>query len=259
MGETDNRRLLKLLSDWRASDEPPEALIKSLARNRMEVRPVKLTRAYVQTLGFSPATVFDVGVHRGTSWLYSSFPEARLVLIDPMPRPAHLDTLLGDRARVDYIQAAAGAAPGHVTMHTPVIEGAGLRAARTAMGVPIDTRKRIAEVQSFEAEVIRLDDLVARYPERPYGLKIDTEGFEYGVIEGAAEFLTHCDFVIVETTVKRRFAGQQPFSAFIGLMARHGFEPLETLTEFDRRRPATDILYVRADSSLLSNEDQDRP
>jgi FkbM family methyltransferase len=259
MADTDNRRLLKLLSDWRASDEPPAALLSALGRNRLEVRPVKLTRAYVTTLGFAPATVFDIGVHRGTSWLYSSFPEARLVLIDPMPRPDHLDKLLGDRPHVDYLQCAAGAEKGSVTMHTPVLEGVGLRAARTAMGVPIDTQKKIAEVKSFEAEVIRLDDLVTRYPDRPYGLKIDTEGFEYGVIEGAAEFLKHCEFVIVETTVKRRFAGQKPFSAFIALMAQNGFEAMETLTDFDRHRPATDIVYVKADSPLLSNEDQDRP
>lgn len=258
MRDNQNRRLLKLLSDWRRSEEPPEAFLDVLARNRLEIRPGKLTRTYVQTLGFAPATVFDVGVHRGTSWLYSSFPEARLVLIDPMPRPDHLDRLLGDRPH-DYLQKAAGAAPGTVTMHTPVLEGLGARAARTAMGVPIDTNSRIAEVQSFEAEVIRLDDLVDRYPGRPYGLKIDTEGFEYGVIEGAAAFLRHCEFVIVETTVKRRFAGQQPFSAFVALMGRLGFEPLETLTDFDRSRPATDILYVRADSPLLSNADQERP
>lgn len=259
MAENQNRRLLKLLSDWRKSDDPPQAFLDVLSRNRMEIRPGKLTRTYVQTLGFTPATVFDIGVHRGTSWLYSSFPDARLVLIDPMPRPDHLDRLLGDRPHVEYLQKAAGATPGMVTMHTPVLDGLGARAARTAMGVPIDTKKRIAQVQSFEAEVIRLDDLVDHYPDRPYGLKIDTEGFEFGVIAGAGEFLKHCEFVIVETTVKRRFDGQQPFSAFVGLMGKMGFEPLETLTDFDRNRPATDILYVRADSPLLSNDDQDRP
>lgn len=259
MAETASRRLRKLLSDWQASGDAVDALLSALGRNRLEIRPVKLTRTYVQTLGFAPATVFDVGVHRGTAWLYSAFPEARLVLIDPMPRPDHLDRLLAGRDGVSYLQCAAGAEAGQVTMHTPVLDGIGLRAARTAMGVPIDTHKRIAEVQSFEARVIRLDDLVADHPARPYGLKIDTEGFEYGVIEGAAEFLAHCEFVIVETTVKRRFDGQKPFSAFVALMAAHGFEALETLTEFDRHRPATDILYVRAGSPLLSNDAQERP
>lgn len=259
MAEIANRRLRKLLSDWQAGDDPPETLLAALGRNRLEIRPVKLTRSYVQTLGFAPATVFDIGVHRGTTWLYSSFPDARLVLVDPMPRPDHLDKLLAGRDGVTYLQCAAGAELGTVTMHTPVLDGIGARSARTAMGVPIDTNRRIAEVQSFDAPLIRLDDLVADHPDRPYGLKIDTEGFEYAVIEGATEFLRHCEFVIVETTVKRPFAGQKPFSAFVALMAANGFEALETLTEFDRHRPATDIVYVRADSPLLSNDDQDRP
>ena len=110
MADNQNRRLLKLLADWRKSDDPPQAFLDVLSRNRMEIRPGKLTRSYVQTLGFAPATVFDIGVHRGTSWLYSSFPDARLVLVDPMPRPDHLDRLLGDRPNVEYLQKAAGAA-----------------------------------------------------------------------------------------------------------------------------------------------------
>ena len=259
MAELNLKRFARIVTGWAEAKAAPEILLDSLGRNQFRVEPAKLTRNYLQTLGFTPATVFDVGVHRGTAWLYSTFPEAELVLIDPMPRPEAVDRLLGDRAGVTYRQVAVGAGPGSVTMHTPVLDGLGAREARTAMGVPLDAAGKIVETRAFEAEVVTLDSLLDAHPARPYGLKIDTEGFEYSAIEGAGQFLPHCQFVIVETTVRRRFADQKPLSAFLSLMAERGFEALEALTPFDRDRPATDLLFVPADSPLLTNEGFERP
>ncbi len=39
---------------------------------------------YAKTRGLDPKTVLDVGVGRGTPWLYDAFPDSKLVLFEPL-------------------------------------------------------------------------------------------------------------------------------------------------------------------------------
>ena len=64
---------------------------------------------------------------------------------------------------------------------------------------------------------------MAGYPGR-VGLKIDTEGFELEVLQGASDTLDRCDFVILELSVTRRFEGIAPPSRIFAELARHGLE-----------------------------------
>lgn len=63
----------------------------------------------------------------------------------------------------------------------------------------------------------------------PFGLKIDTEGFEVQVIEGASKFLQETQFVISEVPVADRFEGGYSFAEFIALMNKHGFSVCDIL------------------------------
>jgi hypothetical protein len=57
----------------------------------------------------------------------------------------------------------------------------------------------------------------------PFGLKIDTEGFELEVIEGAPKFLRKTQFVIAEVSISKRFVEGYSFSEFTEVMIRNGF------------------------------------
>jgi Methyltransferase FkbM domain len=63
----------------------------------------------------------------------------------------------------------------------------------------------------------------------PFGLKIDVEGFERQVVEGAARFLEQTQFVIAEVSVSPRFEGGASSAEFIALLRSHGFEVLDVL------------------------------
>src|SRR6202451_2407216 len=95
-------------------------------------RPEEVARASMRgtlrqlaSLGFAPATIFDVGVLYGTPELYEEFPESSILLIEPLAAfEARLQEICG-RYKAQYVLAAAGAVPGTATLnvHTDRLRG----------------------------------------------------------------------------------------------------------------------------------------
>src|SRR5690606_11741826 len=55
-------------------------------------------------------------------------------------------------------------------------------------------------------------------------LKIDVEGLEYRVIQGATELLKQVKFCIAETSIKNRHKDSYRFADFVALMKENGFD-----------------------------------
>ena len=177
-------------------------------------RPAVLKRA-----GFSPRTVVDVGVADGTPQLYEAFPSAYHVLIDPLKE--HEPYLQGflKTYEGEYFLTAVGARDGtaviDVLLDDPGKSSFLQRTELTATGGTVEKR---------EVSVTTLDTLMRRHNlQAPFGLKIDTEGFEYQVIEGAPDFLRKTEFVIAEVSIAKRFQGSYLFSDFTDLMDCNDF------------------------------------
>jgi hypothetical protein len=81
--------------------------------------------------------------------------------------------------------------------------------------------------------------------EGPFGIKIDTEGYELEVIRGAAETLRSTAFVIAEVTVSPRFHGSYSFPEFVSAMAAEGFSLCDILAT-RRTAPRGITLFVDA-------------
>jgi hypothetical protein len=83
----------------------------------------------------------------------------------------------------------------------------------------------------------------------PFGLKVDAEGYEHVVVEGASQLLTQTEFVIAETSVSDRFEGGARVDEFIALMRDHGFAVADLLSAGSGRLGAqADVLFARASS-----------
>lgn len=205
----------------------------------------KMAPKYLRDMGFDVATVFDVGVNKGTPGLYKSFPKAKIVLIDP--RKESIDATKREFSRYKFISevCAAGNNPGTASLTIPDRGGRSSIPERAPL-----TAGAISEI--IEVPVKRIDDIVReRKLSGPFGLKIDTEGYEIEVMKGAEETLKEAQFVIAETSVKRRFVDGYRFSDLIVFMRDHGFELLDTMSY--KRRPSAwiDCLFVRSDSPLF--------
>jgi FkbM family methyltransferase len=169
--------------------------------------------------GVRPRTVVDVGTGRGTPQLYEAFPKSYQVLVEPLKE--HEPGLQNILTRYDgeYFLTAVGSSnrKATITVEPKRIHKSSLhqRTAMTSTGDLAEKRK---------ITVTTLDTLMEERSFRPpFGLKIDTEGFELEVIRGAPKFLRKTQFVIAEVSVAERFVGGYSFAEFTGAMTRNGF------------------------------------
>ena len=160
-------------------------------------------------------TLIDIGVGHGTDFLYDAFPEADLLLVEPVEEcKSDIDTILTHR-KGKWIAAAAGAETGELEMQvdrTDVKKSSFFD--RTALTV-----QKNNEIETRKIKVKTLDDIVAEHkPLKPYGIKIDTEGYEIEALKGAKQALRNASFVITECSVKERFHGSYRFEELISFM-----------------------------------------
>jgi FkbM family methyltransferase len=175
--------------------------------------------------GFAPATLIDVGVARGTPDLYAAFPDAYLVLIEPLQEfEPHLQEIVNDRPG-EYILSAAGAGEDERTIRIDPE-----RPFLSSLYTVAQPRRQAPPPVERTVSVISLDALRReRGWKPPFGLKIDTEGFEHEVARGATDLLTETEFVIAEVSVARRFQETPSFASFVALMAENGFRLYDIL------------------------------
>jgi FkbM family methyltransferase len=213
---------------------PPEA-IEERRRERSGWRPDWLRRP-----GFTPQTVIDVGAAVGTPELYEAFPEAHLVLIEPLHECRdELERMLSTR-RGERFEVAVGSDEGIATLHVdpeaPWVSSI-LRPTRPHDGsapvdraVPITTLDRLVEEHAWTG---------------PFGLKLDAEGFELEILKGATRLLADTQFVIAEVSVVARFEGGYTFAEFVALMDKRGFALCDVLDGW-KARPAGSVIFLDA-------------
>ncbi len=196
--------------------------------------------AKLRRLNLRPATVVDVGVGPGTPYLYEAFPEAFHLLLEPLTEFEPRLRQILQRLRGDYELTAVGARRARRVMHVDP-----QRTVRSSLLDRTVATASDAGTVPREVPVTTLDAVLeVRALEPPFGLKIDTEGYELEVIRGATRFLRQTAFVVAEVSVARRFRGSYSFAEFVAAMDRHGFRMAHVVDMVGLRRP--ELLYVDA-------------
>ncbi|HTX79638.1 MAG TPA: FkbM family methyltransferase [Longilinea sp.] len=180
-------------------------------------------RAWFQSVGFN--TVIDVGAFIG-SFAYAMrhmLPEAQIYSFDPLPENitameknmeglgsfTAFKTALGDqRGEMDF----------YVSDFTP-------SSSALAMG---DLHKQAfpyaAEAHRIKVPVSRLDDFIPRMKLKPpVLLKLDVQGFEQVVLEGASELLKRVDYLISEVSYQALYENQVLFDGLYDFLKMRGF------------------------------------
>ena len=141
--------------------------------------------------GFSPATVFDIGVGYGTFPLYRAFPDAFYHLIDPAQESLAYMQRLSRRLRCDVHTVALGDHDGEATLEvrTDIQESTLLEEVEP---------RRVRRVDRVPLR--RFDALFASPFARPALCKIDVQGAELMVLTGMTERLGDIDALVIETS-----------------------------------------------------------
>jgi FkbM family methyltransferase len=185
--------------------------------------------------GLTPATVIDVGVADGTVTLYEAFPDAHHVLIEPLEEYRDEIGKLVETYRAEHVETAVGSQEGTAAIHIHRERGQSSLMTKIQAEADLDLR---------EVPITTLDKLVQeRGWTAPFGLKLDVEGYERFVIQGATSVLAETQFVIAELPISPRFEDDWTTGQFIDLMRSHGFEVADIL---DATRAYADVRFVRA-------------
>jgi FkbM family methyltransferase len=200
--------------------------------------------------GYSPETVLDVGAAEGF-WameVLAVFPTARLFLFEALEeRRSALETLRRAHPNLDF-----------------EITGVGPRNATMSMGITtaLDSSSfaYVGTAGTREIEVRTLDSLLesGRLPQ-PELLKLDVQGFELEVLNGAEKVLAGSFLVLLELNFFRFSSGMPLMHEAIDYMVRRGFRPYEIVDvlrrPLDNSMGQCDLLFCREGHFLLADSD----
>ena len=151
-----------------------------------------------------PGTILDVGAHDGLLTLpLARLPGATVLAFEPLPRAhARLAAACAGLPNVELRREALGAAPGRLMLSVPVVDG-----------VPAEQWASLAKdygafasvtTEAHAVEVITIDSLGLSDVTH---MKVDAEGFEQEVLEGARATLRRCRPVLSVELEERHRAG----------------------------------------------------
>ena len=172
--------------------------------------------------------VFDVGANTGQTGeeLFGSRFAGRVVSFEPLAA-AHAE--LTRKAALHprwaaHPRAAVGAAPGEVTIH--VAANSVSSSVLPMLQSHLDAAAGSQTVGSEAVSVIRLDDVAAGYLQGSNAamLKIDTQGFEWEVLDGAMQTLGKLAAVQLELSLVPLYGGQRLWRDYVDRMERLDFQ-----------------------------------
>jgi hypothetical protein len=199
--------------------------------------------AKLKARGWSPQQVIDVGAWTGT-WTaecMSVFPNARYLLIDPLPaNRAALTAFCAAHPNATTWSGAAGANAGTLQMYEHADQSSAFRACVPELrGEPITVEMRTLDSFLTGGEV-----------SAPQFIKADVQGYELEVLRGGSQALATAEAVLLEVSFRELYEGQPLAHEVIGYLGERGFAVADICSysqAADGRLLQSDLLFVRRD------------
>jgi FkbM family methyltransferase len=214
-------------------------------------RTIGESYSLIRDLGFQPRTVVDVGVASGTEELYRAFPDSHFLLIEPLKEfEPDLISIL-KRYKGVYVLAAAGSTSGQITFNMHLNHPEGSSRYKENMGVEADGCEIVVPM-------IRVDDILKdQQLNGPYLIKVDAQGAELDVLEGAQQALLETEAVALEVSLFEFMKGTPQFFDVVSYMKNHDFVAYDIIPGWNRPLDNAlgqiDILFVK-DSGMFRRD-----
>src|SRR3954453_23546766 len=169
-----------------------------IAVRHYEVTPAGRKRKALGNLGID--VLIDVGANKGqAAALYRRHGfRGEILSVEPdSGSVAVLQQRAAKDPKWDLLHAAVGEEPGRLVLN--ISEETQFNSLRPITRMTVDNSAYARYVQTEEVEVMTLDQIAARYSaDRALGLKIDVQGFEEQVLDGAPQTLARARYVDIE-------------------------------------------------------------
>jgi FkbM family methyltransferase len=205
-------------------------------------RTMEESLRHLSRLGYCPSVIIDVGTASGTDDLVNVYPDSRYLWIEPLQEFETDLKRLQSKYSGDYLIGACGRTEGRVTMNVhPSLTGSSIL--HEADGEEADGVPR-------EVPMLRLDDLAEKYGIKANVLlKVDVQGAELEVLEGAQDLLPACEIIILEVSFFKFLKTNPEFCDVINYMKEKGFVAYDifggTNRLLDGAVAMKDVLFVK--------------
>lgn len=202
----------------------------------------------LRSRGYAPRVVYDVGAADGewARFALKVWSSARVVCFEPLAeRRTQLERLSGSHAgRVQIVAAGIGDTDG--TLEIGITDAL------------FDSSFAYAGTRARTVPVRRLDSLLAEGAiPPPEFVKVDVQGYERRVLDGAARAIANADLVLLECQFLPFCPEMRTLDQTFAHMSALGFIPYEFVDLL--RRPLDgamgqcDVLFARKDHPLVSD------
>jgi len=205
----------------------------------------------MRDLGISPVSVIDVGAALGDWSLACSkiFPNAKYVLVGPLSEYSRaLKHAMENIKQAVYINQAAASSEGKTEMYVHKdLVGSSLKAEVETYNQQNTHKRKISE--------LTLDSLIQKkYLDTPFLIKLDVQGAEIDVLDGAENMLKSTEVVVVEVSLFKGFVDGHEFQEVISYMKNRGFVLYDlyglNYRPYDRAPSQIDVVFVPEQSPL---------
>ena len=219
---------------------------------------LRLFFSALKSRGFAPNHIIDVGANHGnwTRLALNYFPESHYTLIEPQGYlKEHVQDLLArEDGKIQWIAAGAGDKAG--TLHFSISD----HDYSSSFAYPPEVVAAHG-FRQIEVPVVTLNEVTgassAPFPEM---VKIDAEGFDLKVIEGASDLLGKTDIFLLEAFISTTW--ENSLENVMATMSRKGYHLID-FTDLNRSPKygvlwGLEVAFLRNGSPLLAEIDSVR-
>jgi FkbM family methyltransferase len=202
--------------------------------------------ATLQRFGFSPRLVLDIGANHG-NWTRTAlkyFPQAQYVLVEPQGQlQVHVQDLMDAGYKIRWVSAGVADRSGVLPFFVSLRDD-------SSSFLPPDSQSQTGVVSENMVPVETLDALLSKYNlPVPDMVKIDAEGFDLKVLQGASRLIGKTDVFLLEASVLCPF--ENSVAHVISARAALGYR-LVDITELNRS-PKHGVLWLTELAFLRSS------
>ncbi len=206
----------------------------------------------LKRFGFSPRHVMDIGANHGhwTRAALDYFPEAEYVLVEPQDHlKVCVQDLIESGHKIRWINAGVAEKSGTLRFYISDRDD-------SSTFLPREEQPQTRVASETMVEVKTLDDILSAYNlPAPEMVKIDAEGFDLKVMQGASSLIGKTDVFLLEAGVICPF--ENSVARVVSTMENFGYRLID-ITELNRSPKygvlwLTEFAFLRASSPLLDS------
>ena len=223
--------------------------IRDRLARRLGVPEIQPALEQMRDNGFQPSRIFDVGAYRGNfaRICRALWPQSHITCFEVLPqRVDDLRVLCAADGNIDVVE---------VLMGNEVRDNVPLHEMETASSILDEHYNQAALVRHYPMKTV---DQVVAQSQAPDFLKLDVQGYEFEVLQGAGQTLPKISAILTEVNLIDIHKDVHLLDELIMLLRSQGFVAYDICglarRPFDKALWQADFIFVPLDSQLRADK-----